>query len=49
MWLNPPFSPELVTFTKEILNGKFHFFVQWMREKSNDCLLEKSLGNYAPA
>ena len=25
MWLNPQFSADLVTFTKEILNGKLHF------------------------
>ena len=26
MWPNPQFSADLVTFTKEILNGKLHFF-----------------------
>ena len=25
MWPNPVFSADLVTFTKEILNGKLHF------------------------
>ena len=25
MWPNPQFSADLVTFTKEILNGKLHF------------------------
>ena len=25
MWPNPHFSADLVTFTKETLNGKFHF------------------------
>ena len=26
MWPNPQFPADLVTFTKEILNGKLHFF-----------------------
>ena len=25
MWPNPQFPPDLVTFTKEILDGKLHF------------------------
>ena len=25
MWTNPQFPADLVTFTKEILNGKLHF------------------------
>ena len=25
MWPNPPFAPDLVTFTEEILNGKLCF------------------------
>ena len=25
MWPNAQFSPDLVTFTEEMLNGKFHF------------------------
>ena len=25
MWLNPQGTPDLVTFTEEILNGKLHF------------------------
>ena len=25
MWTNPQFPADLVTFTEEILNGKFHF------------------------
>ena len=28
MWRDPQFPVDLVTFTKEILNGKLHFFVQ---------------------
>ena len=28
MWPNPKETSDLVTFTEEILNGKFHFFVQ---------------------
>ena len=30
MWPNPLETADLVTFTEEILNGKLHFFVQWM-------------------
>ena len=29
MWPNPQFPADLFTFTEEILNGKFDFFVQW--------------------
>ena len=29
MWPNPQFPRDLVTFTEEILSGKFHFIVQW--------------------
>ena len=29
MWPNPQETTDLVKFTEEILNGKFHFFVQW--------------------
>ena len=29
MWSNPQFPVDLVTFTKEIINEKLHFFVQW--------------------
>ena len=29
MWPNRRFPADLVTFTKEILNGKLNFFVQW--------------------
>ena len=25
MWLNSQFSADLITFTEEILNGRFHF------------------------
>ena len=28
MWPDPQFTADLVTFTREILNGKVHFFVQ---------------------
>ena len=35
MWPNPQFSADLVTFTEEILNGKLHFFVQWLLSKLN--------------
>ena len=31
MWRNPQFFANLVTFTKEFLNGKPHFFVQYIR------------------
>ena len=27
---NPQENADLVTFTEEILNGKLHFFVQWL-------------------
>ena len=27
---NPQFPADLITFTEEILNGKFHFFVLWV-------------------
>ena len=30
MWPNPQFLADLVTFTEEILNGKLHFFVQFL-------------------
>ena len=30
MWPNPQFPADLNTFTEEILNGKLHFFVQWL-------------------
>ena len=35
MWLNPQFSGDLVTFTKEILNGKLHFLCSVNLEISN--------------
>ena len=28
MWPNPQFPVDLITFTEEILNEKFHFFVE---------------------
>ena len=31
MWPNPYKTANLVTFTEEILNGKLHFFVQWVQ------------------
>ena len=31
MWSHPLQTADLVTFTKEILNGKLHFFVQWVK------------------
>ena len=30
MWTNPQETADLFAFTKEILNGKLHFFVQWL-------------------
>ena len=36
MWPSPQFSTDLVTFTEEIINGKLHFFVQWMTLVSNE-------------
>ena len=33
MWPNLQFLADLVTFTGEVLKGKLHFFVQWLREK----------------
>ena len=30
MWPNSKETADLVTFTEKILNGKLHFFVQWM-------------------
>ena len=29
MWVNPQFYADMFTFTKEILNEKVHFFVNW--------------------
>ena len=29
MWPNLQETADLVTFTKDIFNGKLHFFVQW--------------------
>ena len=39
MWPNPLETADLVTFTEEILNGKLHFFVQWV--VVNFILIEK--------
>ena len=33
MWLNPQFSADLVTFTGEIIDGKFHFLCGVFSEK----------------
>ena len=33
MWSNPQFPEDLVTFTEETINGKFHFYVQWSRHR----------------
>ena len=36
MWPNQQKNADLVTFTKEILSGKLHFFVQWKYPTSFD-------------
>ena len=36
MWPNQQKNADLVTFTKEILSGKLHFFVQWQYPTSFD-------------
>ena len=33
MWENPQETADLVTFTEEILNGKFHFFALGIRHR----------------
>ena len=33
MWPNPKETEDLVTFTKEILNGKYYFFEQLVRKE----------------
>ena len=40
MWPNPQETVDLVTFTEEILNEKFHFFVQC--ESTNRFSIEKN-------
>ena len=36
MWLDPQETSNLVTFTEETLNGKFHFFVRCVFEYTVD-------------
>ena len=45
MWPNPQLPADLVTFTGEILNEKYNFFVQWVMSNLRICshLLMKSL------
>ena len=39
MWPNPQFPADLVTFTKEIFNGKLHFLCSVYRDDDLTVLL----------
>ena len=46
MWPNPQFPADLVTFTKEILNGKLHFLSSKsdpVSDELNDAILKATL------
>ena len=45
MWPNPQFPADLVTFTKEILNGKLHFFVQCLLSTEMKKIIYKTKWN----
>ena len=38
MWPNPQFSADLITFTEEILNGKFHLLCSTCIFSSNNAV-----------
>ena len=39
MWPNLRQTEDLVTFTEGILNGKLHFFVQWLKAETEGVIL----------
>ena len=43
MWPNPQKTADLVTFTEEILNGKFLFFVLCQKEISSNVIKKGTL------
>ena len=40
MWPNSQFPADLMTFTKEILNGKLYFFVKYLENSCSEKLQE---------
>ena len=41
MWSNPQEAGDLDTFTEELLNGKLHFFVQWLKRIQQTSKIQK--------